>query len=400
MKSIIKSAKTIDEAVEAGIKELGITRDQAEYTVMQEPSKGIFGIFGGTDAVVKVLEKEKVTVDLDDIFSDDFRTKTQVEEEIETSVEVDDEDSIEFEDRFARFNDDEDEEDIDSKEKEVYVEEEVYLQDINEDEEDFDVNSEEEAYFEDDSQDTEELDDDDYEDMYEDGYAPDLDELEKKEESTSLDENQDDLRHEERHQTKNHEEDFDQDDDSYPGFSSDEASLVNTRELEFSGQAPLVTDEDSIETVAQKTKNILEDILVKMHIDAKVSYETAKDNIINLDLTDISENDTGIVIGAKGETLNAIQYVLSLLVNGNTNKYYRITLNVGNYRDRRKKAIEANAQKVAYKVLKTKKSIALKPMNSYERRIVHYSLQSYKQLETVSSGKFPNRKVVIKYKGL
>ncbi len=72
-------------------------------------------------------------------------------------------------------------------------------------------------------------------------------------------------------------------------------------------------------------------------------------------------------------------------------------MDVADYRERRKKSIEANAQKVAFRVLKTKKSIALKPMNSYERRIVHYTLQNYKGIETVSTGKFPNRKVIIKY---
>lgn len=389
MKSIIKSAKTIDEAVNLGLKELGISRDDAEISVMQEPSKGVFGIFGGSDAVVKIKKKENESfeAELDQIFSESGFNRN--DDEIYEADE---------ENKFAKFDDDSE---ID--EEEVFVEEEVYLEDINEDEEDFDLTSEETSYeevvikeeitqnhaetssVEEESQESieeveanleNESEEDELDGLYEEGYEP---EFEKEEEV---------------------QEDVKDEDSNYEIFSSDESSLVNTRELEFSGQAQQITDGDSLEEVAKKAKTILEDILVKMHIETKVGYETARDNIINFNLSDISENDTGIVIGAKGETLNAVQYVLSLLINKETSKFYRVTVNVGNYRDRRKKNIESNAQRVAYKVLKTKKAVALKPMNSFERRIVHTALQSYKEIETVSSGKFPNRKVVIRYKGL
>lgn len=376
MKSIIKSAKTIEEAIDLGVKELGISRSNAEVEIIQEPSKGILGLFGGNDAVVKVKEKAEVKIDLDDIFS---------ESEKKEDLSDIEEDYLEETDKYATLDEEDDEE--------LFVEEEVYLQDIDESEEDFEVYSEEnhstyeesskeedpnletindESKHDDTSEETSE-----YDDLYEDGTVLDFEE--------------------ESHEDLN-EESEDDNELEYELFKSDES--FNTRDLEFTKFEAKVTPESSFKEVAEITKKTLEDILIKMHIDAKVNYETAKDNIINLNLTDISENDTGIVIGAKGETLNAVQYVLSLLINKNANKFYRITINVGDYRDRRKKSIEQNAQRVAYKVLKTKKPIALKPMNSYERRIVHFSLQNYKQIETVSIGKFPNRKVIIRYKGL
>ncbi|WP_311487442.1 RNA-binding cell elongation regulator Jag/EloR [uncultured Helcococcus sp.] len=350
MRSIIKTAKTIEEAVEAGIRELNIDRDDADIEIIQEATKGLFGLFGGEDAIVKIKEKEKLSIDVEDIFSDlksdnkdnlkgklykDFTDKdvNTLDSDIETEEDYDN--SVEI--NMYKKSDDEAKEEVEELSAEN----------------DFDQDS-----------------DDEFDGLYEEGYQPEeeiIEEQEEKEETI---------------------------------YRSDLEKTLNTRELLFSGEAKEVTDNDSLVEVAEKVKQNLEDLLIKMHIEAKVSYETARDNIINLELSDISENDTGIVIGAKGETLNALQYILSFLTNNKTSNFYRITLNAGNYRDRKKANIENNAKRVAYKVLKTKKPIALKAMNSYERRIVHTALQSYKEIETVSTGKFPNRKVVVRYKGL
>lgn len=351
MRYVIKSAKTIEEALELGIKELGLTRDEIEFEVMQEPTKAVFGLFGGNDAMVKVKEKAKMKINLDEIFAE-----TNLDITTEDTVEEFDFDE-EIEDKFNRMQDEE----FDLDKEELFVEEEVILND--EDEEDLEENTNE------------------TDDLYEDGYTPEFIEESENSEEFAISEEFENKR----------EEDFE-------SYTSDQ-NLVNTRDLQFSGEACSITDEDDIKQAAEKAKKILEDLLIKMHIETKVSYETHNDNVINFNLEDISENDTGIIIGSKGETLNAVQYILSLLANRNTSKFLRITLNAGEYRNRRKKAIESNAQRVAYKVLKTKKSIALKPMNSYERRIVHFALQDYKEIETVSTGKFPSRKVIVKYKG-
>lgn len=370
MKSIIKSAKTVEEAVDLGLKELGLDKSDTEIEIIQEPTKGFLGMFGGNDAIVKIRAKDKNTdINLDDIFGD-LTKETSFEETVEDDLDE------EIDDRFDDYYDFEDE----SEE----IEEEISNVDSNNTFEEAIIT--EESYYEV-SEDLEENSEDDTEeDLDQDFYEEESDEQNNEYDFDDSYEDDDEI-------------DESEDNQDYEIYKSDKEKTINTRELTFSGEAVEITDEDSLEVVAEKTKKILEDILVKMHIETKVDYETNRNNIINLNLTDISENDTGIVIGSKGETLNAIQYTLSLLVNRNTKQFYRVTLNVADYRDRRKKSIENNARKVAFKVLKTKKSIALKPMNSYERRIVHYALQSYKEIETVSSGKFPNRKVVVKYKG-
>ena len=361
MRSIIKTAKTIEEAVEAGIRELNIDRDDADIEIIQEATKGLFGIFGGEDAIVKIKEKEKLSIDVEDIFSDlksDNKDKLKgksykdfSKKEVNTiESEEDHDNSIEI-NMYKKSDDLED------------IEINMYKKSDDEAKEKVEEDTDEPA-FEQDS-------DDEFDGLYEEGYQPEEEIIEEKQE--------------EKEETI---------------YKSDLEKTLNTRELLFSGAAKEVTDDDSLVEVAEKVKQNLEDLLIKMHIEAKVSYETARDNIINLELSDISENDTGIVIGAKGETLNALQYILSFLTNNKTSKFYRITVNAGNYRDRKKANIENNAKRVAYKVLKTKKPIALKAMNSYERRIVHTALQSYKEIETVSTGKFPNRKVVVRYKGL
>lgn len=351
MRSIIKTAKTIEEAVEAGIRELNIDRDDADIEIIQEATKGLFGLFGGEDAVVKIKEKEKLSIDVEDIFSD-FKSDNKDNLKGKSYKDFSDKEVDTIESEI------EEEEDFDNS-----VEIDMYKKSDDESKEEVEELSDE-TDFEQDS-------DDEFDGLYEEGYQPEEEVIEEEQE--------------EKEETI---------------YRSDLEKTLNTRELLFSGEAKEVTDNDSLVEVAEKVKQNLEDLLIKMHIEAKVSYETARDNIINLELSDISENDTGIVIGAKGETLNALQYILSFLTNNKTSNFYRITVNAGNYRDRKKANIENNAKRVAYKVLKTKKPIALKAMNSYERRIVHTALQSYKEIETVSTGKFPNRKVVVRYKGL
>lgn len=112
----------------------------------------------------------------------------------------------------------------------------------------------------------------------------------------------------------------------------------------------------------------------------------------------LSAENIGIVIGRRGETLDALQYLLGLVVNKSSEKFKRITLDVGNYREKREETLVKLAKRLADKVYKTRKSMTLEPMNPYERRIIHATLQNYKGVETYSVGDEPNRKVVIKYK--
>lgn len=112
----------------------------------------------------------------------------------------------------------------------------------------------------------------------------------------------------------------------------------------------------------------------------------------------LAAENIGIVIGRRGETLDALQYLLGLVVNKSSERFIRVVLDVGNYREKREETLVKLAKRLAEKVLKTRKNMTLEPMNPYERRIIHATLQNFKSVETYSIGDEPNRKVVIKYK--
>lgn len=142
----------------------------------------------------------------------------------------------------------------------------------------------------------------------------------------------------------------------------------------------------------------LKEILTQMHIEAGVEG-TEKDGNLYFEIVEISDSDTGIIIGRRGETLSALQYLLSVSLNHRTRDHYRIFVDVGAYRIRRKVKIEKMARRNAEKVQKTHRKMSLEPMNAYERRIVHTALQGMTDIVTVSEGRDPNRRVVIRYKG-
>ena len=141
-------------------------------------------------------------------------------------------------------------------------------------------------------------------------------------------------------------------------------------------------------------REFLEPIFNAMSIngDLEVSME---EDCLNIR---VYADDIGIIIGRRGETLDALQYLLGLVVNKSSEKFIRVILDVGNYREKREETLEKLAKKLANKVAKNRKSITLEPMNPYERRIIHATLQNYKNVETYSVGDEPNRKVVIRYK--
>lgn len=113
---------------------------------------------------------------------------------------------------------------------------------------------------------------------------------------------------------------------------------------------------------------------------------------------DLAGENMGILIGKRGQTLDAIQYLVSLVVNKGNAPYVSILLDTENYRQRRKETLESLAYNLSKKVKQTKKSVVLEPMNPYERRIIHSSLQHDKLVTTYSQGEDPYRNVVIALK--
>ncbi len=110
---------------------------------------------------------------------------------------------------------------------------------------------------------------------------------------------------------------------------------------------------------------------------------------------ELSGDEMGILIGKRGQTLDSLQYLVSLVVNKDTENYIRVKVDTENYRKRRKETLENLAKNISYKVKRTKRPVSLEPMNPYERRIIHSALQNDKYVTTYSEGDEPFRHVVV-----
>ena len=150
------------------------------------------------------------------------------------------------------------------------------------------------------------------------------------------------------------------------------------------------------ETIQDKAVDFLEKIFNIMEIKSEMNVEfNEEDKTMNINI--IGE-DMGVLIGKRGQTLDSLQYLVSLVVNKESEEYIKVKLDTENYRERRKETLENLAKNIAYKVKKTRKSVALEPMNPYERRIIHSALQNDKFVETHSEGEEPYRKIVVTLK--
>ena len=128
---------------------------------------------------------------------------------------------------------------------------------------------------------------------------------------------------------------------------------------------------------------------------ASIHVEFDKDDNLNIEL---SGKDMGVLIGKRGQTLDSIQYLTSLVVNKGNAGYVRVKVDTENYRARRKETLENLAKNIAFKVKRTKKPVFLEPMNPYERRVIHSALQNDPLVSTHSEGEEPYRKVVVTLK--
>jgi spoIIIJ-associated protein len=144
----------------------------------------------------------------------------------------------------------------------------------------------------------------------------------------------------------------------------------------------------------EEAEAFLKDLFAKMGVSARVN---AREDDEKIEIT-IEGSDSGIIIGKRGETLDAIQYLTGLVVNKGSKNFKRIVIDVENYREKRKRTLVGLAKKLADKAVEERKSITLEPMNPYERRIIHSTLQFEKNVKTYSIGDEPNRKVVISFK--
>ena len=143
-------------------------------------------------------------------------------------------------------------------------------------------------------------------------------------------------------------------------------------------------------------RDFLTQVFDAMDLTVDISVEVEVDNhTVNVEL---KGDEMGVLIGKRGQTLDSLQYLTSLALNRHTDEYVKVKLDTEDYRKRRKETLENLAKNIAYKVKRTKRPVSLEPMNPFERRVIHSTLQNDKYVSTHSEGEEPHRHVVVTLK--
>lgn len=156
----------------------------------------------------------------------------------------------------------------------------------------------------------------------------------------------------------------------------------------------VVNKEELQDVDSHEALDFLKDVTEKMGLSMNLKAKTG-DAIVYIEM---DGKDSGTIIGKRGQTLDAIQYLTSLVINKNSEKYIKVVVDAENYRAKRQKTLEQLANRLAAKVIRTKKYVRLEPMNPYERKVIHATLQQNPDITTRSEGEEPYRRVVIELK--
>lgn len=164
------------------------------------------------------------------------------------------------------------------------------------------------------------------------------------------------------------------------------------RNNNFKPNETLLYDVENLKPVeTHPVKDFLAEIAEKMGINLEFDVKVGDDIVF----VEITGKDTGTIIGKRGQTLDAVQCLASYVVNKGSNKYIRVVLDTENYREKREKTLINLANRLASKVERTRRTVVLEPMNPYERKVIHATLQNHPTVTTRSEGREPYRKVVI-----
>lgn len=170
-----------------------------------------------------------------------------------------------------------------------------------------------------------------------------------------------------------------------------EKKNIAKKEKKIEKIEPQAKPEDCVPVTDHAAITFLREVIDSMGLDLTITA-CMNDECIFLD---IDGKDSGTMIGKRGATLDAIQYLTSLVVNKNKEKYMRVVVDAENYRAKREKTLQQLANRLADKVVRTKKSVRLEPMNPYERKVIHATLQNSPQVVTRSEGEEPYRRIII-----
>ncbi len=166
-----------------------------------------------------------------------------------------------------------------------------------------------------------------------------------------------------------------------------------TKEVKVIEKTPVI-EENLVPCEDHEALRFLREVTKEMGLDLEISAQKGEESLF----VNIQGKDSGTVIGKRGQTLDAIQYLTSLVVNKGHEDYTRVVVDAENYRAKREKTLEALAYRLAGKVIKTKRSVKLEPMNPYERKVIHAALHDHPKVMTRSEGQDPYRRVVIELK--
>ncbi len=335
MDMITVTAKTLDEAITQALIELGTTSDNLEYTVVEKGSSGFFGLFG-KDVVIQA--KKKKEDDIDELFA-------SITEELEES-----EDLIKNEPKAKK----------DNQKDQQYQQKEKKEQKKDKKQHDNKQKAEDNAQPS--------------------VKADKTVKPEKSEKSEKTEKTDKAVKPEKTEKTE-----------KAPKPEKTERS--ERPEKAEKTEKPVKIDYEQCEITAKEFLSEVFDAM-GMEVALKTSYDEQERELT----IEMSGDNMGVLIGKRGQTLDALQYLVSLVVNKKTEGYLRVKLDTENYRERRKETLETLAKNIAYKVKRTRKSVSLEPMNPYERRIIHSALQGDKYVVTRSEGEDPYRHVVISLK--
>lgn len=364
MDMITISAKTLDEAITKALLELRTTSEHLYYEVVQKESTGFLGIFGGKPCVIRARvmgeEEEK-----------EAKKKKDEKEKAEKAAKAAAEKAAKAQEEKAREEAE--------KAAKAKAEAEKAAKSKRESEE---------------------------QKRAEHPQKP----LERTSEKINQsaqgpDQSREALKNDDKIGEKPRKKYSDQKEYDKKKFNKREGTRPDNRErrmseilLEKQEKEPKVKPEVKMDeaVVQRKAKEFLEQVFGAMGM--QVLVETSVDAEEGELQVMMSGDDMGILIGKRGQTLDSLQYLVSLVVNKETEGYLRVKLDTENYRERRKETLETLARNISYKVKRTKKPVSLEPMNPYERRIIHSALQNDRYVVTRSEGEDPYRHVVISLK--
>lgn len=326
MDSITVSAKTVDDALTEASIQLGTSRDNIEFTVLDEGSKGFFGI-GGRKATIEA--KKKITDE--DLMKEIFDEKPEKPKK-EYKKDYKKENRQEYKQEKKEF-----------KEQKKDVKKEAKPEDKKE------AKKEKESKKE---------------------FKKEL----KKEEP---------LKEYKKEQRKDRRKENEMADDMK------EPEKKEIAQEDFISRIPRTPADP--EEAQKRAVDFIKEVMRAMNMDVEIKTAFEEGTLC----VDIEGEDMGIMIGKRGQTLDSLQYLTSLVVNKGKSSYVRVKVDTEDYRNRRKATLENLAKNIALKVKKTRKPVFLEPMNPYERRIIHSALQNDPYVTTHSEGDEPYRKVVV-----